>query len=72
MKRVLFVATAAALAAAAWGSPPQYEYEGMWGERGTGNGQFDLLSGIAIAPNNNVYVVDARDNERVQYFTPTG
>jgi tripartite motif-containing protein 71 len=68
MKTVLIIAVAAALAAAAYGA---WEYEGEWGKLGTGNGQFNHPTGIAVAANGNVYVAD-RDNHRVQYFTATG
>jgi len=37
----------------------------------SGPGQFDLLGGIAIDPNNNIYVADSF-NFRVQRFTPEG
>jgi len=68
MKRVLIIAVAAALAAAAGAA---YEYAGKWGTPGTGNGQFNGAFGIALASNGNVYVTDL-DNHRVQYFTSTG
>jgi DNA-binding beta-propeller fold protein YncE len=42
-----------------------------WGGPGSGPGQFNFPSGIAVAANGNVYVVD-RNNHRVQYFTPSG
>jgi tripartite motif-containing protein 71 len=71
MKRVLILAAAASFAAAAWASPPRYEYEGQWGSEGRGDGEFDLPCGVALAPNGNVYVVD-RGNHRIQYFTPEG
>lgn len=31
---------------------------GKWGSAGSGNGQFDWLSGVAAAPDGRVYVVD--------------
>ena len=46
-------------------------YEGQWGSRGSGNGEFINPFGVAVAPGGNVYVVDT-DNDRVQYFTRTG
>ncbi len=68
MKKVLIIAVA--LAAAAWASPPKYEYAGKWGSRGNGNGQFNRPNSVAVAPGGRVYVDDA--NDRLQYFTATG
>lgn len=42
-----------------------------WGGYGSEAGEFKSPSGIALAPNGNVYVLDA-GNYRVQYFTPNG
>jgi len=56
------------VAAAAWGA---WVYEGQWGSFGSGNGYFDDPEGIAVGANGYVYVAD-QDNDRVQYFTPTG
>lgn len=42
-----------------------------WGTPGSGPGQFQLLHGIAIGADGNVYVAD-RENGRVQWFTPDG
>jgi tripartite motif-containing protein 71 len=68
MKRVWTIAIFAALAAAAWGV---WKYEGGWGESGSGPGSFNGPGFVAVAPNGNVYVAD-QNNDRVQYFTPTG
>jgi DNA-binding beta-propeller fold protein YncE len=46
-------------------------YLGQWGSCGSGNGQFVLPRGIAVARNGNVYVADTR-NHRIQYFTAAG
>ncbi len=44
----------------------------LWGSPGTGPGQFDFPSDLAIGPfNGDVYVVD-RDNHRIQQFTSEG
>jgi hypothetical protein len=42
-----------------------------WGNHGSGDGQFDLPSGIAVDSSGNVYVAD-RDNYRVQVFNNAG
>jgi len=42
-----------------------------WGGYGSEYGKFSGPNGVALAPNGNVYVVDA-GNFRVQYFTPAG
>jgi DNA-binding beta-propeller fold protein YncE len=43
-----------------------------WGETvGSGPGQFNLISGIAVAADGTVYVTDVGNN-RIQYFTPNG
>lgn len=42
-----------------------------WGQRGTGQGQFNKVHGIAIDAQNNVYVADA-GNKRIQVFDSDG
>ena len=42
-----------------------------WGSRGTGPGQFNNAHGIAIGPDNNIYVAD-RENGRIQWFDLQG
>ena len=42
-----------------------------WGSPGTGNGQFDIPSGIAVDNSGNVYVADTANN-RVQKFDASG
>ena len=42
-----------------------------WGTKGTGPGQFQLVHGVAIGANQEVYVVD-RDNKRIQVFDVNG
>jgi tripartite motif-containing protein 71 len=48
-----------------------YAFAGKWGSYGTGPGEFSYPVGVAVAPNGNIYVADG-ENERIQYFTPTG
>ena len=68
MKKVLIVALTVTLAAAAWASPPQYEYAGKWGSPGSGNGEFNGPYYLAMSPDGKrVYVADQMNN-RVQYF----
>jgi sugar lactone lactonase YvrE len=69
MKRVLIVAVAAALTAGyAFGG---YTYEGQWGTKGSGRGQFVFPCGIDVAANGNVFVADS-ENDRIQYFAANG
>lgn len=42
-----------------------------WGSLGTGDGQFDSLTGITIDAQDNVYVAD-RNNHRIQKFNASG
>ena len=42
-----------------------------WGSRGTGEGQFNIVHGIAVDPQGNVYVGD-EGNKRVQVFDTEG
>ncbi len=70
--RKLAIFTAAALTAlaafCAWGG---WVYEGQWGSRGSGDGQFQEVSDVDVALNGNVYVADC-GNHRLQYFSPAG
>lgn len=69
MKHLAVLTLAAALAASsAFGA---WVYEGQWGSRGSGQGQFYLPVDVAVAPNGRVYVVEFQ-NHRVQYFTSSG
>jgi DNA-binding beta-propeller fold protein YncE len=47
-----------------------YVFQRMWGTDGTGNGQFESPSGVAVAASGNVFVVDYGNN-RIQQFTNT-
>ncbi|MGE5619485.1 MAG: peptidyl-alpha-hydroxyglycine alpha-amidating lyase family protein [Sphingomonadaceae bacterium] len=42
-----------------------------WGEPGTGPGQFNLPHDIWVMPDGRVMVAD-RENDRIQFFSPTG
>jgi hypothetical protein len=47
-------------------------YLGQWGlPMGSGDGELRYPSGVAVAPNGDVYVVD-QINRRIQYFSATG
>ena len=69
--RYFITAVVASLGAAAFASPPGFNYVGQWGKHGFGYCQFNLPYGVAVAPKGNVYVSDTW-NHRVQYFKPTG
>ncbi len=47
------------------------EYQGKWGEHGSGDGRLDRPSGIAFDADENMYIVDTM-NHRVQKFTKDG
>ena len=68
MKKVLVIAVAAALAAAAYG---EWVFASKWGGPGTGNGEFRSPFRLAVAAYDNVYVADW-GNLNVQYFTHAG
>jgi len=85
-KLILFAMTAMVMSVLAISSTPSasalYVFKNMWGEKGTGNGQFDSIGGIAVFSSGNVFpsidvfVVDTL-NDRVQKFhmsnpCPTG
>jgi hypothetical protein len=46
-------------------------FQRLWGEAGSGNGQFDYASGIAAGPDRKVYVADG-GNDRIQRFNKYG
>jgi sugar lactone lactonase YvrE len=47
------------------------EFVTRWGSRGNGPGQFNLPHGIAVGPNDDVFVAD-RSNNRIQVFDNNG
>ena len=47
------------------------EWVGSWGSLGSGPGQFDTPHGIAVSPQDEIYVAD-RGNRRIQVFNPEG
>jgi DNA-binding beta-propeller fold protein YncE len=47
------------------------DFVAKWGSPGSGNGQFNVPSGLAVGANGDVYVTD-RNNHRVQVFTNDG
>ncbi len=49
----------------------EYVYAGGWGSRGPGDGQFESIVDIAVAPNGYVYVIDDCGH-RLHRFTATG
>lgn len=50
---------------------PTGDFITQWGSLGTGDGQFNSLTGIAIDSQDNVYIAD-RNNHRIQKFTSSG
>ncbi|MEE9457914.1 MAG: 6-bladed beta-propeller, partial [bacterium] len=66
MKRVSILAALSICIAAA--ASADFKYAGQWGSPGAAAGEFNAPTGIAVAPNGNVYVADA-GNHRVQRFT---
>lgn len=50
---------------------PGGEYIMHWGGKGTAQGQFDLVHGVTVGPQDRIYVAD-RGNKRVQVFDVDG
>ena len=50
---------------------PDGTFKCKFGNKGTGNGEFDLPAGVAVDAQNRIVVVD-KDNHRVQVFSCTG
>jgi DNA-binding beta-propeller fold protein YncE len=47
------------------------EYVGQWGQKGTGDGEFNLVHDVALDRQGRVYVAD-RNNQRIQIFDQDG
>ncbi len=58
MRRIILFVAALAAAAAAGGG---WLFEGKFGRRGTGDGEFNSPVRLAVAANDNVYVADWRN-----------
>ncbi len=52
-------------------APQRYVYAGGWGEKGSGDGQFLELVGIAVGPQGSVYAIDEAART-VQVFSGSG
>ena len=48
-----------------------YQYVTAWGSKGTGNGQFDGITAIAVDGSGNLYVADS-GNARIEKFSSSG
>ncbi|HEU4715645.1 MAG TPA: 6-bladed beta-propeller, partial [Candidatus Saccharimonadales bacterium] len=73
-RRVGYALIALLLAVSCTGSMTAYALISSvtaWGTTGSGNGQLDLPTGIAVASNGNVYVGE-NNNHRIQVFDPDG
>jgi ELWxxDGT repeat protein len=66
---VTTAAVGVANTAPAFTTPPTLSLS--WGSTGSGNGQFNIPSGMAVDSSGNVYVSD-RNNHRIQKFTSSG
>jgi hypothetical protein len=51
------------------GNQQRYSFVRAWGSKGTGQGQFSYLSGVAVDSQGDVYVAD-NSNHRVQVWAP--
>jgi sugar lactone lactonase YvrE len=67
----LFLAAAAAVNVIPALAGAQITFVNAWGTEGSGNGQFDNPTGVAIGPTGTVYVADY-GNERIQVFNSSG
>jgi DNA-binding beta-propeller fold protein YncE len=69
--RVALVALMFALPVGLVGAGEAPDFLTVWGEYGTGDGQFDFPNGIAVDSAGNVYVADT-GNDRIQKFDAIG
>jgi len=70
-KRLFIAAAAVGVELLPYSAHAQMTYIGSFGTQGTGAGDFEDPTGIAVGPDGTVYVVD-EDNDNAQYFSPTG
>ncbi len=68
---ILLAAAAGAITLFSAAAHAQLTYITSFGSVGSGNGQFSDPAGVALGPDGTVYVTDT-NNDRMEYFTPTG
>jgi|GEM_PF-1587256 len=70
-KILILALLAGILVQGVYAEDPEYVFVTAWGSQGTGNGQFEMPSGIAVDAAGNVYVADT-GNHRIQKFDAEG
>ena len=71
MKGSAFIIASLSLALAGAAAAQHYYCDGKWGSLGSSEGTFRDPSGVAVAPNGNIYVAD-RYNGRLKYAVRAG